>query len=164
MRIFYCPGHIIRGKLYPGKLVIWGVLKTKNRRRKRKWLNCWYPTGGEGGPPGPAQCSEWLQPGHPHAGYGDMEQMCPLGWAAPAQLLQSSTFSQWCWLAAGRTEKLNSCWIPPCAAAQIWVFKDLCDFRGHGSLWKCTKTVNLSQLWKSWDKSKTIKYEEHLFS
>lgn len=70
----------------------------------------------------------------------------------------SSTFSWWCWLAVGRTEKLNSCWIPLCAAAHIWVFKGLlsCDFRGHGSLWKCPKAGIPSTAVKKLDKSKQV--------
>lgn len=117
--------------------------------------------GREGCPAGPA----WAQSIPSPLWLMGLEANVPSGMSSCSPAPAAQHLFWWCWLAAGRTEELSSCWTPPCAAAQIWVFKDLCDFRGCGSLWKWTKTGNLSQLWKSWDKfKKVIKYEEHSLS
>lgn len=116
-------------------------IKEKEQEKKKMRVAEFLVSHRQGGRAAPlallrAQPPQWLQPDHPQL----------MGHGLKDELLQPSTFAQWCWLAAGRTEELSSCWIPPCAAAHIWVFQDLCDFRGHGSLWKGTKTGNLSQL------------------
>lgn len=66
-----------------------------------------------------------------------------------------------CWLVVVWVKKLNSCWIPPCAAAHIWVFKSLlsCDFGRQRNLWKCPKAGISSTAVKKLDESKqVIKY------